>query len=153
MSDKKLTNEIVLRVWNKLPKPSLQAVKEETGRLGYINPATGKPYSRQWVRVLMSETPEGRQKLGRPTNSSSLRERVLPVIVEDRPEYLNWYINNGFVGYPIIAPNKVTVTSIDHRYVYGDLSVSLARHARSVWIPEIIEGKCHLKEYKVRTIK
>ena len=155
MSDKKLTNKVCLQIWNKLDKPSLRAVKEESGRLGYLNPDTGRSYSRQWIRVLMSETPEGRVKLGRPANSSALKKvHRQPLIVEDRKQYLNWYIEHGFVGYTIVSPDKVTVDLVDDRYVYGDIPVSCAVHARSVFLPDLRkDGSCVLTEYKLKKIR
>lgn len=154
MSEKKLTNEICLKIWSKLDRPSLAAVKRESERLGYINPKTGNPYSRQWIRVLMSETPEGRIRLGRPANSSALKsERRTPLIVEDRKEYLNWYIQHGFVGYTIVPPHKVDKDMVKGRYIYGDIPVSLAVHARSVFLPELRkDGTCKLIEYKQKRI-
>ena len=151
---KKLTNAVCLTIWNKLPKPSLRAARSESERLGYINPITARPYTRQWIRVLMSETPEGRMKLGRPPGSASLHaEHKKPVIVEDNPKVLTWYREHGFLGYQIVPPDKATVALVEHRMVYGDLPVSLARHARTVWIPELKDGECHLLEYKVRRIQ
>ena len=143
-----------MTIWNKLPKPSLKSVKEESGRMGYINPITQRPYSRQWIRVLLSETPEGRMKLGRPPGSASLKaEKRRPVIVEDNPAVLAWYREHGFLGYPIVPPDKVTLKDIEGRYVYGDLPTSLARHARSVFLADIKDEACPLKEYKTRQIK
>lgn len=154
MAYKKLTNKVVMQVWNSLEKPSLRAVKMETARLGYINPLTDKAYSRQWIRVLMSETPEGRMKLTSSPHSRRITPEIkTPVIVEKDRKVLDWYLQHGFVGYEIIPPDKVTVASIEHRLVYGDLPVSLARHARTVWIPELKDGECHLLEYKVRRIQ
>ena len=153
--DKKLTNEVCIKLWNKLDKPSLRAVREESGRLGYLNPDTGRPYSRQWIRVLLSETPEGRIRLGRPANSSALKKvRRQPLIVEDRKQYLNWYIQHGFVGYTIVPPNKVDADIVRDRYVYGDIPLSLAVFAQSVFLPELREdGSCVLTEYKLKKIR
>ena len=154
MAYKRLTNKVVMGVWNKLDKPSLRAVKIETARMGYINPVTERPYSRQWIRVLMSETPEGRARL---TSSPHSRKMTLksrsPVIVEDNQKILAWYREHGFVGYQIIPPDKVTVTSVEHRNVYGDLPVSIARYARSIWLPQIEGDECHLTEYKIQKIR
>ena len=150
---KKLTAAVCLKVWNELPKPSLRTVKIETGRRGYINPLTNNPYSRQWIRVLLSTTPEGRMKLGRPADSAPIRaERVKPVIVEDNQNMLAWYREHGFVGYTIISPDKVRVEDVRLRYVYGNLPLSIARHARSVWLPESKDGELCLTEYKVKKI-
>jgi hypothetical protein len=93
-------------------------------------------------------------KLGRPPGSASLKaEKRKPVIVEDRPAVLTWYREHGFLGYPIVSPDKVTLKDIEGKYVYGDLPVSLARHARSVWIIDIKDESCPLREYKIHKIR
>ena len=151
MARKVLTNKVVMQVWNSIDKPSLRRVKEETGKMGYINPITERPYSRQWIKVLMSETPEGRMKLTSSPHSHRITpESKTPVIVEGNPKILAWYREHGFLGYPVIAPDKVTVQDVAHRMVYGDLPVSLARHARSVWLPSIEGNECLLTEYKIQ---
>jgi len=148
---KKLDSKVVMKFWNSLDDPSLAAVRQISAAHGYLNPNTGRPYSRQWIRILMSETAEGRIKLGgREKNASSCAGE--PVIVEDRKEYLNWYVQHGFVGYQVIPPNKVTVPLIEDRYVYGDLPVSMARYARSVWLPELDGDECLMSEFKIRRI-
>jgi len=149
---KNLDNKTVMSIWNSLEKPSLAAVRTISGAHGYLNPDTGNPYSRQWIRILMSQTAEGRIKLGGREGSVAFAQMGKPVIVEDRKEYLNWYLQNGFVGYTIIAPNKVTVPLIQDKYVYGDLPISLARYARSVWLPELEGNECRMSEFKVRRI-
>jgi len=145
---KTLSNKICIEIWDKLPKPSLRAVKEESGRLGYINPATNKAYSRQWIRVLLSKNVEGRRRLGRKPH----KNRV-PVIVEDRPQVLEWYRQHGFMGYRIIPSIKVTVGDVEQRIVYGDVPLSIAHHAGSIYLVDIKDEECPLKEYKVKRIK
>ena len=152
--DKKLDNKTVMRYWNKLDRPSLQAVRDATGKAGWINPASGNPYSRQWIRVLMSETPAGRAALGRPTSSASLRvsTRRPPLIVSDDTKILEWYRDNGMIGIEVISPDKVTVPDVHNRYVYGDLPLTLALEARSVYMPTETSDGLRLREYKVTRI-
>ena len=153
---KKLSNAVVMKLWKSLDKPSLQRVKNLSGDKGYINPMTNKSYSRQWMRVLMSETPEGRMALGRPPSSEriiALQSQRIPLIVEDNTAILNWYIENGFTAYETISSDKVTLEKVENRYVYGDIPVSLAIYARSVFLPTLFEGKCTLKELKIRLIR
>lgn len=162
MKPKELTHDVILQAWNKVEKPSLGKVSRYLAEQGYINATTNKPYSRQWIRVKLSERPEGRAKMGKGWKSPT------PLIVEDRQGVLDWYREHGMLGVERIAVHQVTVPLITRKYVYGDLPVSLALRAKSIWllvdadgIPitdtlplfELEKKGATLREYKVVRIR
>lgn len=136
-----------------------RATCERVARSLGNNPATGAPYTRQSIRTSLSQRPEGRALI----EGKYIPERQ-PIIVETRPSVLAWLQNNGFDKFQVVAPEEVTVDLIRNRYVYGELPISLALHARSIWLPAIgqhpiitddlpDDPQVHLLEIKIRTQK
>lgn len=126
---------------------------------GIINKATGKPYSRQAIRLILSKTIEGRQLL----EGHQGRQIAPPIIVEKRDGIRAWLSSVG-VGLKFISnPTKDDVIG---RYVYGNLPFDLAVYARSIWLPvirgqpvmedmsveELIKNEVKLGEFKIKPI-
>lgn len=127
---------------------------------GIINKNTNRPYSRQAIRVIMSKTPEGRQLM----EHGFLCNIKPPVIVDQRVGFRKWLKSRGLECNYNSMPK---VGDIEDRYVYGNLPMELAVHARSVWLPvindepvvaditaeEFDSHKVELGEYKVKRIR
>jgi len=77
--------------------------------------------------------PEGRAVLTRTSGSPRYAREVL--IIEDREGVLEWYRRKGFVGHKVLKPSDVTVPlQVEGKYIYGDIPLSLAVHARRVFL-------------------
>jgi hypothetical protein len=96
-------------------------------RSGIVNPDTGRPYSRQAIRVLLSKYPEGRQLI----DANVERD---PVIVEDRQGVIAWMLQHGLAHAKVIRPSEAIVESVVDRNVYGDLPISLSMSVKSVFV-------------------
>jgi hypothetical protein len=116
---------------------SCRRVSERMARSGIVNPSTGRPYSRQAIRVLLSKHPEGRQLID--SNIANHYERD-PIIVETRQGVIAWMLQHGLAHAKVLKPSEATVDSVAGRNVYGDLPMSLGMMAKSIFVVGI-DGK------------
>lgn len=110
---------------------SCRRTSERMARSGIVNPVTGRPYSRQAIRVLLSKYPEGRQLI-----DSNIANHIDldPIIVETRLGVIAWMLQHGLAHAKVVKPSEATVESVNGRNVYGDLPMSLGMSAKSIFV-------------------
>jgi len=160
MLSHQLVYDAYCQLVNSYGKGSCGGVQKALAEQGIINKDTGRPYSRQAIRVVMSRTPEGRILM-----EKGVERKLAPPIVVDKREGVRAWLEKRGVGFKFISDPKVA--DIEGRYVYGNLPFELAVHARSIWLPvldnepvvadvsveELDSHKVELGEYKIKRIR
>jgi len=141
---------------------SCEAVALALKERGIYNVDTGRPYTRQAVRVMLSKTPEGRVLLDAPEKREHKQKPSL--IVDGRKGIVEWLRRKGLEYEQVSSPTPVQV---EGRYVYGNLPLTVAVSARSVWlvcvqgdpvvvdagVEQLNQAGAELREFKIRRIQ
>ncbi len=132
-NSKPASAELVKQMWMEIEskgnRPSLEKVALELYNRGYYNVGKRKPFSRQWIKIRLSEDPAMRAKL----QAKYTRENR-SVIISDNAGLISWLKNKGMVDVPVVPPSQATVSLVKRAWVYGDVPLSLVLHARSVFL-------------------
>ncbi len=95
------------------------------------NPKTGKTFSREAIRLALKKFPEGRAIFSDVVR----RKYVLSSKDKDRPPIIVLENADQFstLDFEIVALKDITPQLVTGRDVYGDLPVSMASYAKSVY--------------------
>lgn len=95
------------------------------------NMMTGNRFSREAIRLALQRSTEGREiysTLTRKTIYTPSTVKEAPIIVEEEQKYF------GGVQGDVVPRAGITQQMVNQRYVYGDVSMNIARYAKGVFV-------------------
>lgn len=110
-------------------KVTYVAIGRYLAKRGIANPLTGKPYSKQAVRMQLMKQPEGQALRNRKIRKPEQQ----PIIVDDRPGVIDWLRKHGFGNVRVYKPSEVTIDLVKGRVVYGNPPFSASVTSRCVY--------------------